>query len=100
MREASWASSIFWMYTVLVDESKFGMDGHVLLQQLRGTGIQSRPLWQPIHRSLAHKNSVKYQVERADKIQAEGLSLPCSVGLAFADQQSVIEKLARFLRED
>ena len=34
MREATWAYSTFWLYTVLVDSGSFGMDSRVLLRTL------------------------------------------------------------------
>jgi perosamine synthetase len=97
MREATWASSIFWMYTILVDESQYGLDSRQLLRRLQEAKIQTRPLWEPLHRSLAHTQSKKSVPPTlgggavADKLNQQALSLPCSVGLTPADQQRVIE---------
>ena len=48
MQEADWAFSTFWMYTVLIEESEFGVNSRQLLRELISHGIQTRPLWQPI----------------------------------------------------
>lgn len=90
MREASWASSIFWMYTVLVRELEFGMDSRALLRELGDRGIDARPLWQPLHRSKAHSTSQAYRIEVADGLYRDGLCLPCSVGLTVSDQERVV----------
>ncbi len=92
MPEASWASSIFWMYTILVDEAVYGMDSRALLRRLEGAGIQSRPLWQPIHLSPAHAGHT-YTCPVAEDLFRRALSLPCSVGLTEAQQTKVIRQI-------
>lgn len=91
MREAAWASSIKWMYTVLVDEAQFALDSRALLRQLGQIKIQTRPLWQPLHLSQAHKKSQSYHCDVAEQLNQEALSLPCSVGLTASEQERVIE---------
>src|SRR2546422_6038903 len=41
-REARWAFSTFWIYTVLVDEDQYGMDSRALLRELRQANIEAR----------------------------------------------------------
>ena len=97
MREAPWASSAFWMFTVLVDELRYGCDSRSLLRRLGEDKIQARPLWQPMHRSLAHAGAWCGSCPVADTVHARALSLPCSVGLSAADQARVIEAVRRHL---
>lgn len=93
MPEAPWARSTFWMYTVLVRESEYGLDSRALLSRLGERGIAARPLWQPLHRSRAHVGCQAYRCEVADALWRDGLSLPCSVGLSVSDQQRVIDAI-------
>jgi perosamine synthetase len=95
MHEAPWAFSIFWMYTVMIDEERYGLDSRALLQRLGMEKIRTRPLWQPIHRSPAYSQCQVRQCYVADRLNQDGLSLPCSVGLTMADQQQVIESVIR-----
>jgi perosamine synthetase len=90
MPEAPWAASTFWLYTVLVDPEGYGIDSRGLLAALAERGIQTRPLWQPAHRSPAHRDLRPASCPVADRLYAQALSLPCSVGLTDADQQRVI----------
>src|SRR5262249_29035817 len=99
MREAAWASSAFWMYTVLVNEAKFGIGSRELMQELANQNIQTRPLWQPLHLSAAHKNAYSTDCSVGEKLNRDALSLPCSVGLAAEAQQSVIECVASISRK-
>jgi perosamine synthetase len=90
MREAPWAKSTFWMYTVLIDAAKYGQDSRALLRRLAGQGIMTRPLWQPMHLSPAHAGSQAYRCETAARIYRDALSLPSSVGLTAAQQKRVV----------
>jgi len=98
MKEASWAFSTSWLYTILINESEYGFDSRGLLEQLNRNGIQSRPLWQPMHRSPAHKNSQSFNVHVADALHRDAVSLPCSVGLTDADQARVISAIQHTTR--
>lgn len=93
MHQAEWADSIFWMYTVLVDAEQYGLDSRALLRRLEEAKIQTRPLWQPAHRSPAHAGAQAYQCKVADRLNREALSLPCSIGLTADQQTRVIEHI-------
>jgi perosamine synthetase len=79
----------YWMYTILVDETIFGMDSRELMRRLGSRKIQSRPLWQPIHLSPAHRSTEIITLPVAEKLARQALSLPCSVGLSDAEQERV-----------
>jgi perosamine synthetase len=90
MTTAPWATSTYWMYTILVNEEKFGINSRELIQTLISQKIQCRPLWQPVHQSPAHAVASIEAMPVAEKLAREGLSLPCSVGLTDSEQDRVI----------
>jgi perosamine synthetase len=90
MDEAPWARSTYWMYTVLVDEAVFGMSARALLRRLAHAGIQTRPLWQPLHLSPAH-GPEPGRCPVAESLHRRALTLPCSAGLTAAEQDRVVE---------
>jgi perosamine synthetase len=93
--EAAWAFSTSWMYTVLIDDKISHVDSRQLLRELAARKIQTRPLWQPIHRSPAHKLSgCPPSCPNSDALYQQALSLPCSVGLTQTVQDHVIEIIA------
>ncbi len=96
MREARWAFSIHWMYTVLVDKKEYGLDSRQLIQKLAENAIQARPLWQPMHRSPAMSDCQSYKCNVADQLNETAVSLPCSVGLT-EDQQARVIRVVRSL---
>jgi dTDP-4-amino-4,6-dideoxygalactose transaminase len=93
MPEAPWARSSFWMYTVLVNEGVCGLDARALKARLRAAGIETAPLWQPLHQSPAHRRSLACGGETAEALHRSALRLPSSVGLSEPDQVRVIEAL-------
>lgn len=96
MQEADWCHSIFWMYIVLVNPSKYGMDSRELLRSLRQVDVQTRPLWQPIHLSPAHRKSCVVNCSTAEVLNQEALSLPCSVDLSKEHHARVVQEIKRF----
>jgi perosamine synthetase len=94
MRNAPWAESTFWMYTVLVDPIDFGINCRQLLRLLESQKIQTRPLWQPIHLSPAHAVNGARSQPVAEHLAHQALSLPCSVNLSGDDQDRVIASIA------
>jgi perosamine synthetase len=93
MTEAPWARSVFWMYTVLVDQEVYGTDSRDLLRLLAARKIQTRPLWQPLHLSGAHRGESHNPCPVAERLNRDALSLPCSVGLTDDEQARVIEAI-------
>jgi len=93
MKEASWAFSISWMYTVLVDETLYGMNRRELLRRLGKMGIQTRPLWQPVHMSTIYSECWTHHCGSAERLYNQAISLPCSVGLSQDNLSKVIDSL-------
>lgn len=99
MPTAPWASSVFWMYTILVESKPAGEDSRLLLQQLERANIQTRPLWQPVHLSPAHRGAFATDCSVAEWLNRVALSLPCSVGLLPVEQDRVIHNVQRAVEQ-
>ena len=97
MFEAPWAFSVFWLYTILVDEAEFGADSRALMRRLEADKIQARPLWHPAHLSSAHRGAFVTDCPVAERLNRKALSLPCSVGLTESEQRRVIENIVNSL---
>jgi perosamine synthetase len=93
MEEAPWAFSTYWMFTILINPVLVGADSRMVLKKLEEKGIQTRPLWQPIHLSPAHASASGGDFPVAEHLYASALSLPCSTNLSHADQDLVIATL-------
>lgn len=93
MPEIAGTVSALWLYTIRL----VGQSSRPLLRHLHQCGIQTRPLWQPIHLSPAYAGYDFMPCPNAEVLQTECLSLPCSVGLRPEDQERVIQEVRRFL---
>ena len=98
IQQAKWAECIFWMYTIKIDEEKYGLCSRELLKKFAKEGIQTRPLWQPIHKSPAHKSICDDQCSVSEELNRDALSLPCSVGLKESVQEVVINSIVKKAR--
>ena len=96
--EAEWAFSTSWMYTALIDADEAGISSRALIRDLATCKIQCRPLWQPIHRSPAHRDAGSFSCPVAESLHDKAISLPCSVGLTSSDQDRVIDAITHLLR--
>jgi perosamine synthetase len=93
MAEAPWASSAWWMYTVLIDPAEYGQTSRELLERLAAERIETRPLWQPLHLSAAHSDAQPTTGPVSERLWQQSISLPSSVGLTAAEQTRVIAAL-------
>ena len=60
-------------------------------------GIDSRPLWQPLHISPAHKGAAVLGGHIAESIQKSGVCLPSSATLSEREQEEVVSALRGLL---
>ncbi|HEY7838606.1 MAG TPA: LegC family aminotransferase [Terriglobales bacterium] len=87
---ADWAEPNDWLYTVRIDEARFGVSARELQRSLAARGIQSRPLWAPIHEQVPYRDCEAYRIEVAPLLFRQSLSLPCSSSLTAEQQERVM----------
>lgn len=87
-----------WFYSILVDEDAFGMDREGLMQRLSRMGIQTRPLWLPIHLQEPYAGCPVVAPERAVWYWSRLLNLPCSSDLTADDVDRVVDAIRSLSR--
>ena len=87
---APWATSTSWLYSIRVGQVR-----DAWMERLAAQQIESRPIWTPVHMMPMYAAASRLGGERAERLAAEALSIPCSVGLTDAQQERVIALLAR-----
>ena len=97
-KEAAWASSISWLYTVRIDAEL--RDRQHVITELAERGIQARPLWKPMHDLPMFRNAVRVGTGVSEDLYAHCVSLPCSTTLTPADQDRVIDAVLDILAKD
>lgn len=77
--EEVWGKNIYWLYSLLIDDEEFGMSSKELGEQLKKKGIETRPLFLPVHQQPIYNTGQNLPV--CEKLSRCGLSLPSSVNL-------------------
>jgi perosamine synthetase len=89
--ECSWARSIYWMPSILVDDS-LGLNRDEMREQLRKRGIDTRPLFPQISQ---YPMWVEQNNPVARKVGAQGINLPSGVCL----KRPQIDYICRSIKE-
>ncbi len=92
--EAPWTSPNHWLSAVRVTAAEYGHDSRWLLARLRDAGVETRPLWQPLHRSPAFGAASAGPDWVADELHRDVLCVPSSVSLTAADQARIVALIA------
>lgn len=90
-KEAPGVDGAFWLYTFQIERRRRGVGSRELLHALSKAGVQARPLWRPIHMLPPYARCQAWSVETAEAAYRSALSIPSSVGLTAAEQQTVID---------
>ncbi len=85
--EASWAKSVFWMYSILLaDDFPIGRDE--VMTRLHDQGIDSRPFFYPIHLQPPYRDNMTLPI--AENLARRGINLPSAVTLTEADIHRIV----------
>ncbi len=93
MPEPGWARSSRWLTAMLVDPQRFGADREMIRMALAAQGIESRPVWKPMHLQPAFRDAPRSGGAFATGLFEDGLCLPSGSGLGAAEQGRVIDAI-------
>ncbi|HEX8804395.1 MAG TPA: DegT/DnrJ/EryC1/StrS family aminotransferase [Acidimicrobiales bacterium] len=83
-------------YTVVVDETVYGLDRDTLVAALRAEGIDTRPyFWPPVHRQSAYAHLGTPELPRTDWVSSRVVSLPLWRDMPEGSVERVVEALDR-----
>ncbi|MCW8085988.1 DegT/DnrJ/EryC1/StrS family aminotransferase [Sabulicella glaciei] len=98
MPEPGWARSTRWLSAMLVEPRRFGADREALRRALLAEGIESRPVWKPLHLQPAFHHAPFAGGAVAAALFERGLCLPSGSGMGAAEQDRVIAAVAGLAR--
>jgi len=90
MPEPAWGRSSRWLTAILIDPERAGTDREEVRRALAAAGIESRPVWKPLHLQPAFRRAPRAGGAIAAQLFARGLCLPSGGGMTPADQRRVI----------
>ncbi|WP_187433078.1 DegT/DnrJ/EryC1/StrS family aminotransferase [Natronococcus pandeyae] len=89
--ERSWATSVFWMNTVMFDSPD---TRDLAVDVLEADGIETRPLFYPLHRQPPYAESKRGTITVASDRYRRGLNLPSGPTLRDAEIDRICDRLA------
>ena len=97
MPSQAFADPVYWLYTILLNESSTLEGRKDLNRTLNNNGIGARPLWHTLHDLPPYASCQAYHIEHGTRLYERGVSLPSSVGLTEQDQQRCIATVQQSL---
>jgi dTDP-4-amino-4,6-dideoxygalactose transaminase len=93
MPEPDWGRATRWLTVALFDPEGFGADREAVRRALDDAGIESRPVWKPLHLQPAFRGAAPCAGGGAvaARLFERGLCLPSGSGMTAAQQDRVIE---------
>lgn len=79
----NWAETVYWIFSLLVDESITGIQRDELAKKLSDLGIENRPFFYPMHVQPPYKQNGNFEVSK--RMSTQGISLPS--GNEISDQE-------------
>ena len=70
-----WAGSVYWMYSILLEDA-FGMTRDRVISALKDRGIETRPLFYPLHLMPPYEGDGNTRFPVAEDLSRRGLNLP------------------------
>lgn len=98
MPEPPWGRSTRWLSVALFDPEAFGADREAVRHALAAAGIESRPVWKPLHLQPAFRDAPAAGGAVAARLFERGLCLPSGSAMTEAEQAVVIEVVRRCCR--
>jgi pyridoxal phosphate-dependent aminotransferase EpsN len=93
MPQAPYGFSTNWLSCFLIDPAEFGCSRDELIRALDSAGIESRPVWKPMHLQRFYSDCQSYGGAVAQDLHERGICLPSSSSLTPEDQAYVIDRV-------
>lgn len=90
--EAPWATSVYWMYSILLNKD-FPLSRDEVMARLRQQNIDSRPFFYPIHVQPPYQADISLPV--AEDLSRRGINLPSAVTLSEEDIQRIVQAIRK-----
>lgn len=82
----------YWFYSLMTDGRR-----DRLMEELQKRDIQTRPVWELMHRLMPYRECLCYKIERASYYHGEILNIPCSTNLSEEDVKYVASEIKSIL---
>ncbi|MCD8292012.1 MAG: aminotransferase class I/II-fold pyridoxal phosphate-dependent enzyme [Prevotella sp.] len=91
--------SNYWLNTILIDPKQTGVDYTTIQKHLETEGIESRPLWKPMHLQPVYQNAPCYVNGVSEKLFSMGLCLPSGPCVSESDAIKIVNEIKKCIRK-
>jgi len=95
MPEAPWGMHSRWLTVISVDKKKFGKGPENILINLEKLGIETRPVWKPMHMQKVFHGCTLKGGRVAEQLFATGLCLPSGTSLSEDELALIINTIRK-----
>jgi perosamine synthetase len=98
---APWAFRAPWLFSITINEERFGLSRDDVMAILKKEGIDTRPFFFPLHRLPPYREmhgTSRQPLPHSDRLASAGLNLPTFNGIDDADIDRICEALANAAR--
>ena len=89
----------YWLSTILIDKNVTGFDYEELRIALDAKGIETRPLWKPMHLQPIFANSPRYVDGTAEKLFNRGLCIPAGPCVTDEDAAYIVREIKKCMKK-
>jgi len=90
--------NVFWLYSIVVDSRKAGLGRDDLMERLLLSGIETRPMFHPLHRMPPYRRFAGGgHYPNAEWLSKNGLSLPSAVTLKDDEVEYIANSIVRVM---
>jgi dTDP-4-amino-4,6-dideoxygalactose transaminase len=86
-----------WLTAVVVDEERAGWSAPRLIDHLAACGVETRPIWKPMHRQPVFADAGATLTGAADRLFGSGMTLPSGSAMTSAQLAAVLGHVREFL---
>lgn len=86
--------SNYWLNTITLDPS-LDVSCETISQVLDAVGVESRPLWKPLHLQPVFKNAPRYLNGVSEKLFSSGLCLPSGPSVSEEDVRFIVDTIKK-----
>jgi perosamine synthetase len=96
--EKDWCKNVYWMYGILINEQKFGMNMQNLREQLKKKGIDTRTFFIGMHKQPAYEKKEEHFPDKtncpvAEELERDGFYLPSSSHLTVKEIEFITDSI-------
>lgn len=89
----------YWLSTILIDKNVTGFDYEELRIALDAKGIETRPLWKPMHLQPIFANNPRYVDGTAERLFNKGLCIPAGPCVTDEDAAYIVREIKKCMKK-